>query len=132
MNFPATTALYAALLVLIYLGLTSWVIAGRLTKDTLFGDGGDGEFSKRIRSHANFIEYVPLSLILIALLEAGGGSQGVVEALLIALVVARILHPIGMLGPKNSIQQFACRGGGIIVTMIVMLVAAVMLILRAS
>ena len=132
MIFPATTALYAAILALIYIGLTGWVIAGRLTKDTLFGDGGDSAFLKRIRSHANFIEYVPLALILIALLEAGGGSQGLVEAMLVALVVARILHPIGMLAPKNSAQQFACRGGGIIMTLIVILITAVALLLRAS
>lgn len=132
MIFPATTALYAAVLAVIYIGLTGWVITGRLTKDTLFGDGGDTAFLRRIRAHANFIEYVPLALILVALLEAGGGSQGLVEALLIALVVARILHPIGMLAPKNSVQQFACRGGGIITTLIVILVAAILLLLRAA
>ena len=132
MIFPAATALYAAMLALIYVGLSSWIIAGRVTKDTLFGDGSDEAMTRRIRAHANFIEYVPLNLILIGLLEAGGASEWLAEALLIALVVARILHPVGMMAPKNSVQQFACRGGGIIVTLLVMLVASVTLLVRLS
>ena len=132
MTFPATTALYAAVLAIIYAGLSSWVVAGRVSKDTLHGDGDDDPLLKRIRSHGNFSEYVPFTLLLVALYEAGGGRQGFVEALLIVLVIARLLHPVGMLAPKNSVQQFACRGGGILATLLVMLAAAMLLLVRAS
>jgi uncharacterized protein len=132
MIFPATTAVYAALLALVYLGLSGWVMGSRVSGNVLFGDGGDEAMLKRVRSHANFSEYVPLALILVGLLEAGGGSHGLVQGLLIALLVGRILHPIGMFAAPNSPRQFACRGGGILLTLAVLAIAAIALLLRTA
>ena len=132
MLFPATTAFYAALLALQYLGLTAWVVAGRVSGDILFGDGGNNTLIRRVRSHGNFAEYVPLAVGLIAFYEAGGGTHWIVQTLLILLLVARIAHPIGMMAPKNSPQQFACRGGGLVTTTLVIAVAAVLLLLRTA
>ncbi|SFM12616.1 MAPEG family protein [Methylobacterium pseudosasicola] len=132
MIFPATTAFFAALLALVYLGLSGWVMGSRVSSNVLFGDGGDKSMLKRVRSHANFSEYVPLALILIGLLEAGGGSHGLVQGLLIALLVGRILHPIGMFAAPNSPRQFACRGGGILLTLAVLAIAAIALLLRTA
>ncbi len=130
MTYPAITAFYAGLLGLLYVGLSGWVVAGRVTTDTLIGDGGHDALVRRVRSHGNFAEYVPLAILLVALLEAGGGAPGIVRTLLVVLLVARLLHPIGMLAPKNTPLQFACRGGGILATFGVVLVAAVALLLR--
>ena len=102
MIFPATTAFYAGLLALVYLGLSGWVVASRVSGNVLLGDAGDDTMLRRVRAHANFSEYVPLVLILVGLLEAGGGAHGLVQGLLIALLVGRILHPIGMFAPPNS------------------------------
>lgn len=130
MFFPATTAFFAALLALIFLGLSGWVMAARLQGDVLHGDGGNDTLLKRMRSQANFAEYVPLALLLSALYEAGGGSKGLVQTLLIVLLVARLLHPVGMLAPKNSPQQYACRGGGILATFAVIAITAILLLIR--
>ncbi|KQO74068.1 MAPEG family protein [Methylobacterium sp. Leaf88] len=132
MIYPALTAFYAAAFALLYVGLSSWVVAGRLAADVLHGDGGNPNLEKRIRAQGNFGEYVPLALILVALLEAGGGSPTLVRSLLIALLVARVLHPFGMFAPKNSPRQFACRGGGILATFAVIAVAAVALLFRVG
>jgi uncharacterized membrane protein YecN with MAPEG domain len=126
------TAIYAAVFALLYVGLSSWVVAGRLSADVLHGDGGNQTLEKRIRAQGNFGEYVPLALLVIALLEAAGGSSGVVRSLLIVLLIARVLHPFGMFAPKNSPRQFACRGGGILATFAVIAVAAITLLLRVS
>ena len=75
--------------------------------------------------------FVPLTLGLIALLEAGGTRHWIVLTLLWLLLIARLLHPVGMFAPVNSPRQFACRGGGILVTLLVMTVAAVLLLVRA-
>lgn len=128
MIFPAVTATYAALLALVYAGLSGWVVAGRLTGDVLHGDGGQGSLQKRIRSHGNFAEYVPFVLLLCALLEARGTAHWVIHALLIALLVARIAHPVGMLAPKNSVQQYACRGVGAVTTVSVLAISAILLL----
>ncbi|GJD78163.1 MAPEG family protein [Methylobacterium gregans] len=129
MTYPTTTAFFAGLFALVYLGLAAWVVAGRVSGNTLFGNGDDA-LTRRVRSHANFGEYVPLALILIGLYEAGGGAHGLVTGLLVVLLIARLAHPVGMLAPTNSPQQFACRGGGILATFAVLAVAAVALLLR--
>ena len=130
--FPDLTAFYGAILALILIGLSAWVIAGRGTTNTMLGDGGDSSMTRRIRVHANFIEYVPLALVVIALLEESGASRGLVRLLLIVLVIARVLHPFGMFAPDKTPQQFACRGGGIGGTLLVILVAALDLLIRAA
>lgn len=130
MFFPATTALFAAIFALVYVALSAWVIGGRLTSDVLHGDGGDEALQKRIRAHGNFAEYVPLTLVVIGLLEAAGGRHWLVLTLLIVLLVARLAHPVGMFTAKNSPLQFAFRGGGIISTLTVMAVAAIALLIR--
>ncbi len=56
---PITAALYADLL-----GLS---LHGRL--HTYVGDGGNRDLQVAVRRHANFTEWVPLALILIALLD---------------------------------------------------------------
>lgn len=131
MTYPVVTGVYAAVLALIYAGLSGWVIGGRVTENQLHGDGGGPQLARRIRIHANFAEYVPFTLLLIALLEMQGAGRTAIHVLLIALLAARVAHPFGMLAPENSPRQFACRGGGIIVTLLVMAAAAVMLLARA-
>lgn len=131
MIFPAATALFSALFALLFLGLSGWVIAGRVAGNVLIGDDGREALQRRIRAHANFAEYVPLTLGLIALLEAGGSRPWIVITLLTVLLVARLLHPIGMLAPAGTPRQFACRGGGIIATLSVTGVAAMLLLVRA-
>ena len=132
MTFPTTTAAFAAVFALIYVGLSSWVVMGRLGSDTLHGDGGDEGLQKRIRAHANFIEYVPLALIVLGFYEASGGSRTLVTVLLILLVVARLMHPVGMFAAKNAPPQFIFRGGGIVATLAILVVAAIALLVRVA
>ncbi len=132
MIFPAITAFYAAILGLVHFGLTGWVVAGRGQYKAIHGDGGNDGLSKRIRAHANFVEYVPLILLLMAFLESSGGNRTALRVMLIALVVARVLHPFGMVAPVNSPQQFALRGVPALITFTVLLVASVMLLIRTA
>ena len=52
------------------------------------------------------------------------------RVLLVLLVVARIMHPIGMFAAENTPRQFAFRGGGIIATLVIILIAAIALLIR--
>ena len=130
MVFPVVTAVAAAVLGLIFVALSAWVMAGRLSTGVLHGDGGKEVLNRRTRAHANFIEYVPLILLLAALLEGGGGSRTLIEVLLVVLVVARLMHPLGMLAPPNSMQQYVFRGGAASATLAVLAVAAVALLVH--
>ena len=61
-----------------------------------FGDGDNTRLRSAIRVHANFIEYVPIIALLVALLEMSGTSALRVHLLMGALLVSRLLHPLGM------------------------------------
>ncbi|MCE4224145.1 glutathione S-transferase [Methylobacterium sp. C25] len=127
MIFPATTAFFAGLFGLLHVGLTGWVVAGRVQDGVLHGSGGD-PLLKRIRSQGNFSENVPLALLLVAFAEARGTAHWIVEALLVVLLAGRLLHPYGMFAAPDSPRQFACRGGGILSTLLVILVSSILLL----
>jgi uncharacterized membrane protein YecN with MAPEG domain len=118
------TALYAGLLALILVVLSARVIRGRVTDKISLGDGG-GTLSTRIRAHGNFIEYVPMALILIGLLESRGTAGWLLHVLGIVLVVSRLLHPFGLTMKSPN----AARAVGASGTLIVLLVAGILLLL---
>jgi len=90
------TPLYAGALAIWYLALSYRVVQKRAHGVSL-GDGGDTELLSRIRGHGNFAEYVPLLLLLLAMLEYGGGHPPWLLHLLGAtLLVARLLHGISL------------------------------------
>ena len=66
------------------------------------GDGGDPALICRMRAQANFTEYAPFILILIALIEFTTHSSIWLWAASVAFLVARIAHPLGMDGLKGA------------------------------
>ena len=86
------TPLYAGLLVLWLLVLSVRVIRRRGSEKILLGDGGNVMMARIIRGHANFTEYVPLALLMMAMLELSHFSIYVLHALGIVLVLARLIH----------------------------------------
>ena len=90
------------------------------------GDGGNPLLIARMRAHANFIEYVPMALILMALIESGGGDSRVLWLLGIALVIGRVLHPFGMERPSPN----PFRVGGILLTYLVTIALIVWAIIK--
>ncbi len=121
------TPLFAVVLSLIYIGLSFNVIRHRFGKKISIGSGDDKRVEYAVRAHANFIEYVPLALILFYFLEVITLSSFLVFYLGTALVVARVMHLLGMLNPK---ELLVFRQIGVIVTMGVILIACVALALR--
>jgi len=117
------TTLYTAILGLIYVALTFYVIKGRFKAKVSLGDGKDAILSKRIRAHGNFIEYVPLALILLFLAETEGVSETLLHILGAALVIGRISHPIGLIAKEGT--SFA-RASGVILTLLVIFITAIL------
>jgi uncharacterized protein len=93
---PIITTLYAGLLglVAIALGAQAGRLRGRF--DISIGDGGNRELLLAMRRHANFAEWVPIALIIIALLEMNGVSKLAIHALGAGLVVTRLCHATGL------------------------------------
>src|SRR5687768_10774793 len=90
------TALYAGLLMPLFVVLSVRVILQRRGARVALGDGGDATLLRVMRVHANFAEYVPLTLVLIALAESLRTSGWLLHALGIALVAGRAIHAFGV------------------------------------
>lgn len=90
------TGLYAALCALIALILASRVSLRRRSAQVGLGTGGDAQLGQRIRAHANFVEYVPLALILLLVLELDHVQPALLHVFGIVLVLARIAHAWGL------------------------------------
>lgn len=88
------TPLYAAVLALWLLVLSLRVVQHRGRTHVSLGDGGDPALQRAIRGQANFVEYVPMALVLLLILELSRFSIYVVHVLGATLVLARLLHGV--------------------------------------
>ena len=122
MPIPMITSLYAGALGLLAVALSMRIGPLRMRSGTSIYDGGDAQLALAIRRHGNFAEHVPLALLLLALVELGGGAPPLLHGLGGTLLVARVLHPFG-LDPRNVRNPL--RLGGALATTLVQLVAAV-------
>jgi uncharacterized protein len=86
------TALYAALIALLFLVLSQRVIGARQAVRVPLGDGGDRALARAIRAHANCAEYAPIGIILIGLAESLAVPAPILHGLGISLVAGRIVH----------------------------------------
>ena len=92
---PITT-IFAGLLALMLVGVSIRVTVLRARKKIDFFDGGDKELGRAIRVQGNFVEYVPMALLLLGLLEWMGSKPWIIYVLGIALVLSRIIHAWGL------------------------------------
>jgi uncharacterized protein len=137
LHTPVITTLAAALLGLLFALLSIMVVVGRTTAKVDLGTGETPAAAASataatplfvaVRSQANFAEYVPLSLLLIGLIEIHTGSTILVKSLAAALVLARLMHPVGM--RMKAPNPF--RAGGFMLCITILAVASVKLLLIA-
>ena len=91
---PKVTLLYAGIMALAYFALSVYVIRWRWKENRGLGfanDPSSGLF-RAVRIHGNFMEFVPFTLLLIALDEMTNLKPVCVHWYGGALIVARILH----------------------------------------
>ena len=79
------------------------------------GDGGDPKLIARMRAQANFVEYTPIVLVLIAAIELSQGSSTWLWVVAALYLLGRVAHGLGMDGFMPG------RLGGTLVTMLTML-----------
>lgn len=90
------TSLYAGILALFLVPLTVRVIRQRYRARVGILDGGDDILARAMRVHGNFVEYVPLALLLMALIEGNGIGDWRLHVLGTVLVGGRMLHAYGL------------------------------------
>ena len=117
------TSVIAAIFGILLVPLSMRVGLLRSKEKIWFLDGGNEELTRRMRAHGNFIEYVPIALLLIALVELGGGSSGLVWGLGAGLLAARVAHAVGVSMSPTS----PGRAVGALGTFAVLLVSSIIL-----
>lgn len=90
------TALYAALISLLFLACALQVVRQRRRSKVGIGDGGDPQLGCAIRVHGNLSEYAPIALLLMLLYELNGGVPWVLHLLGGGFVLVRLAHAAGL------------------------------------
>ncbi len=126
------TGLYAGILGVIYIGLSFMVIRKRLKNQIGVGHNKNEPLMRAIRVHANFAEYVPLALILMAIVELNSlnpfeAAPLYLHGLGITLVLARVGHAYGL---TKSIGTSPGRFGGTLATFGVLIILSVLAIIQ--
>ena len=96
------TMMTAGILGLLIVALGLRVSAIRRSAHVSLGDGGNPLLEQRIRAHGNAVETIPIALILLGLAERALGQPWYLVAMAVVLVIARLIHPIGMAMPSPN------------------------------
>jgi uncharacterized protein len=103
------TSIYAGLCGLLMAWLALQTIKVRRANKVKLGDGGVFELQSAIRAHGNFAEYMPITIILLFLLEHNGAPVLVIHMIGLAFLYGRWLHAQGLL--KDNLR-YRVRGMG--------------------
>ena len=115
---PIFSAFFAVLFVLLSIN----VIGARRKHKVGLGTGQNTSVERAMRVHANFAEYVPFALLLMALLELNKANSLLLIGLSSVLLVGRLVHAYGV---SMENERFAFRVSGMMMTFTVVLIAGV-------
>lgn len=90
------TAFYASLLAFLFLLLSVRVMVQRREARVEIGVGESRELLRRSRVHANFAEYVPMALLMLAFAESLKAPSIALHVLGLGLVAGRLMHAYGL------------------------------------
>ncbi|USD67977.1 MAPEG family protein [Vibrio sp. SCSIO 43136] len=98
------TPVYAALLALVFMYLSNRTFTLRRKEKIAVGTGESKELLRASRVHGNFAEYVPLTLILLYMLEQNGGNALFLHIAGALLLIGRIIHAYGVSQVKEQLR----------------------------
>ncbi|ANQ24097.1 hypothetical protein BA893_20995 [Vibrio natriegens] len=115
------TALYACILTVLLIWLAIQVIKLRRKNKVAYADGGVEALQIARSAQSNASEYIPITLILMALLEYNGAQPVWIHLTGIIFVIGRIIHARGILQ-----ERFKGRVKGMQLTFLIMVVLVVL------
>ena len=110
------TSFYTALSAIILIFLSIKIIQNRRSSKIAFGDEGDNFLQRKIRAHGNFIEYTPIFLIMLILVEMAGLNKYFIHFFGIIFIVGRALHDYGITIAEIRNKNFLFRQAGMFCT----------------
>lgn len=120
------TACTAAFATLVLVVLSVMVIMRRTAARVTLGLGGDETLERRVRAQANYVEYVPMGLVVLGFAEASGAPGALIVAAAAALMSGRLIHAAGMLA-----NRLPLRVVGMLLTFASLLTAAGVIVAAA-
>lgn len=123
----AITSFYAAILALLYVVLAILVVRQRIKHRVGLGTGKEPRMLQTVRMHGNFAEYVPLLLILVALLELQQSPVWQLHLVAGLTLAGRVLHAVGLWQSSGtSVARFV----GMLSTFAALIAGAVLLLVK--
>lgn len=101
---PAIVPLYAIFLAALYFILSVRAIGARRLGRKAIGPIGEAALDRRLRVHANFAEYVPFVLLLLAFAEMRGAPPAALHFAGAVLAAARLSHAWGVSQPAENFR----------------------------
>lgn len=95
---PLVSALYAGLAGILLTVLAARVVLRRRSSGIGIGVRDDRDLERRVRVHANAVEYVPIAIVLLVAAELVGLAAIWLHVAGATLIVGRVLHAIGFSG----------------------------------
>jgi uncharacterized membrane protein YecN with MAPEG domain len=129
MNNPSDISIsiaLAAVFGLLHVIFTLRVGNYRFKSKISLGDGGDHELRNRVRAHGNFIENVPIALLLILLNDLDGAQDTALVVMGSILLVSRVSHYLTIV---TSRLPWVLRPLSMLGTLGTILIASVMLLI---
>ena len=120
-SIPTILPIYAAVFAIFFVVLSIRTIRQRRKLKIGLGDSGNNDMQRAMRVHANFAEYVPLSLLMIYLVEQSGVYAWFLHALCLGLLVGRLAHAYGV---SQQRENFRFRVTGMILTFATLITSA--------
>ncbi len=105
---PTVTAIYAAVLALLFVLLSLRVAYARWQTRSYLGED-DRHLARLVRAHANFAENVPFAVILVGLSEILGAPPIALHLFGASLLIGRVSHAYG-LSCDNELIWFRVTG----------------------
>ena len=115
------TPLYAAALAVIFLVLMIGVIYMRAKTGISLLHGDNPALLERMRRYGNFVETVPLALVLLIAAELAGAGASLLHTVGGLLLAGRVLHPFGINAARAALVS---RIVGTLATQVSILIAA--------
>ena len=116
----SAAALHAALLILMLVGLTYFVIFNRRRAKVGLGDGGDTALGTAMRMHGNFAENAPFAIGALILLGLIGAAVWFIHFVGLAMLAGRIMHALGLWKSRGASML---RAAGMLLTHLSLLAA---------
>ena len=122
------TPFYAAILSLLFFVLSVRAIRLRRELKTPIGDGNNPRMQRVTGVHSNFAEYVPLTLLLVFMLELQEAHHFLLHTFCTCLLTGRVSHAYGV---SKEPENYRYRVFGMAMTFTALLGAATSLLVSS-